>query len=219
MFADEELIRWGWPEDVWFHVDKVSSAHVYLRLKSGETMDDIPSNVLDDCVQLVKDNSIEGSKMNSVDIVYTMWSNLKKTADMDVGQVGFHNNKEVRHVKSVKKINEIVKRLNKTKVCFIRSDANFIIILILFKLILFKVEKVNVDLRQEREERDRKERENTKAAQREMKKREREEQKRKEEAAKLRSYESVMKSENMKSNQVSNCSLLTFKIFIFVLFL
>ena len=31
--SDEELIRWGWPEDVWFHVDKVSSAHVYLRLK------------------------------------------------------------------------------------------------------------------------------------------------------------------------------------------
>ena len=32
-FSDEELIRWGWPEDVWFHVDKLSSAHVYLRLK------------------------------------------------------------------------------------------------------------------------------------------------------------------------------------------
>lgn len=30
---DEDLIKWGWPEDVWFHVDKVSSAHVYLRLK------------------------------------------------------------------------------------------------------------------------------------------------------------------------------------------
>ena len=30
---DEELIKWGWPEDVWFHVDKLSSAHVYLRLK------------------------------------------------------------------------------------------------------------------------------------------------------------------------------------------
>ena len=29
---DEELIKWGWPEDVWFHVDKLSSAHVYLRL-------------------------------------------------------------------------------------------------------------------------------------------------------------------------------------------
>lgn len=31
-FLDEDLIRWGWPEDVWFHVDKYSSAHVYLRL-------------------------------------------------------------------------------------------------------------------------------------------------------------------------------------------
>lgn len=30
---DEELIQWGWPEDVWFHVDKLSSAHVYLRLR------------------------------------------------------------------------------------------------------------------------------------------------------------------------------------------
>lgn len=30
---DEDLIKWGWPEDVWFHVDKVSSAHVYLRLR------------------------------------------------------------------------------------------------------------------------------------------------------------------------------------------
>ena len=31
-FTDELLIKWGWPEDVWFHVDKLSSAHVYLRL-------------------------------------------------------------------------------------------------------------------------------------------------------------------------------------------
>lgn len=31
--SDEELLKWGWPEDVWFHVDKVSSAHVYLRLR------------------------------------------------------------------------------------------------------------------------------------------------------------------------------------------
>lgn len=30
---DEDLIKWGWPEDVWFHVDKYSSAHVYLRLR------------------------------------------------------------------------------------------------------------------------------------------------------------------------------------------
>lgn len=31
--TDEDLIKWGWPEDVWFHVDNLSSAHVYLRLQ------------------------------------------------------------------------------------------------------------------------------------------------------------------------------------------
>ena len=33
--------------------------------------------------------------MNNIAVVYTLWSNLKKTADMEVGQVGFHSNKEV----------------------------------------------------------------------------------------------------------------------------
>ena len=33
--------------------------------------------------------------MNNVDVVYTPWHNLKKTASMDVGQVGFHNSKMV----------------------------------------------------------------------------------------------------------------------------
>ena len=31
-FENEDLIKWGWPEDVWFHVDDLSSAHVYLRM-------------------------------------------------------------------------------------------------------------------------------------------------------------------------------------------
>lgn len=35
-FENEELIKYGWDEDIWFHVDDLSSAHVYLRLKSGE---------------------------------------------------------------------------------------------------------------------------------------------------------------------------------------
>ncbi|XP_015773056.1 PREDICTED: coiled-coil domain-containing protein 25-like [Acropora digitifera] len=30
---NEDLIKWGFPEDVWFHVDKMSSAHVYIRLR------------------------------------------------------------------------------------------------------------------------------------------------------------------------------------------
>jgi hypothetical protein len=33
--------------------------------------------------------------VNNIDVVYTPWSNLKKTASMDVGQVGFHNTKMV----------------------------------------------------------------------------------------------------------------------------
>ena len=33
--------------------------------------------------------------MNNIDVVYTMWDNLKKTGGMDVGQVGFHKQKAV----------------------------------------------------------------------------------------------------------------------------
>lgn len=36
-----------------------------------------------------------GNKMNNIDVVYTMWANLKKTQGMDVGQVGFFKDKEV----------------------------------------------------------------------------------------------------------------------------
>ncbi|OTF84028.1 coiled-coil domain-containing protein [Euroglyphus maynei] len=175
---DEELLKWAWPEDVWFHVDKESSAHVYLRLKTGETLDDIPSTVLDDCAQLVKANSIKGNKISNLNIVYTFWTNLKKTADMQVGQVGFHDYKQVRTIMVQKRMNEILNRLNKTKVV-----------------------KNNVDLRQEREERDRKERNKEKDIQREIRLREKEETKRREEAAKLRSYDYVMKTENMSTNE------------------
>lgn len=53
--------------------------------------------------------------MNDVDVIYTMWANLKKTQEMEVGQVGFHKDKEVRKIRVAKRINEIVNRLNKTK--------------------------------------------------------------------------------------------------------
>ncbi|XP_031959184.1 coiled-coil domain-containing protein 25 isoform X4 [Corvus moneduloides] len=95
-YENEDLIKYGWPEDVWFHVDKLSSAHVYLRLHKGQTMDDIPKEVLSDCAHLVKANSIQGCKLSSVTVVYTPWSNLRKTPDMDVGQIGFHRQKDVR---------------------------------------------------------------------------------------------------------------------------
>ncbi len=114
-FENEELLKYGFPEDIWFHVDKHSSAHVYLRLPKGQSIQTIPATVLEDCAQLVKANSITGNKTNNINVVYTPWSNLKKTADMDVGQVGFHKHKEVLSIKVDKRINEIVNRLNKTK--------------------------------------------------------------------------------------------------------
>jgi predicted ribosome quality control (RQC) complex YloA/Tae2 family protein len=59
--TDEDLIKYAWPQDIWFHVDKLSSAHVYIRLpESISSWEDIPEALLVDCAQLVKANSIEG---------------------------------------------------------------------------------------------------------------------------------------------------------------
>ena len=46
---NEDLIKFGWPEDIWFHADDHSSAHVYLRLLDGESFENIPIEVLEDC--------------------------------------------------------------------------------------------------------------------------------------------------------------------------
>ena len=59
-YENEDLIKYGLPVDVWFHVDGLSSAHVYLRLPEGCRMEDIPAETLEDCAQLVKQNSIQG---------------------------------------------------------------------------------------------------------------------------------------------------------------
>ena len=85
-YENEDLIKYGWEEDVWFHVDKHSSAHVYVRLPRGplrkqfrETgrLDHLREGTLEDLVQLTKANSIEGSKV-TCDVVYTAWENLQK---------------------------------------------------------------------------------------------------------------------------------------------
>jgi hypothetical protein len=48
-----------------FHVDNLSSAHVYVRLPEGESWEDIPKPLLEDCAQLTKANSIEGEDGHS----------------------------------------------------------------------------------------------------------------------------------------------------------
>ncbi|KAJ5951440.1 uncharacterized protein N7479_009853 [Penicillium vulpinum] len=99
-----------------FHVDNLSSAHVYVRLREGETWDNIPQPLLEDCAQLTKANSIEGNKKDNITIIYTPWSNLKKDGSMAAGQVTFHNHKLVRKVYVKQRENPIVNRLNKTRV-------------------------------------------------------------------------------------------------------
>ncbi|XP_051581109.1 coiled-coil domain-containing protein 25-like isoform X2 [Myxocyprinus asiaticus] len=146
-------------------------------MPKGTMVEDIPKEVLIDCAQLVKNNSIQGCKMNNINIVYTPWSNLKKTADMDVGQIGFHRQKEVKIVAVEKKINEIVNRLEKTK------------------------EERYPDLAAEKESRDREERNEKKAQIQEQKKREKDEMKKKKDMEELRNYSSLMKSDNMTTNE------------------
>jgi len=113
-FDNEALIQYGWPEDLWFHVDDLSSAHVYLRLPRGDSFETVPEEVVEECASLVKANSIKGCKMSEVKIVYTPWENLKKTSDMVAGQVGYHNSKRVKYI-TVKKNNDIVKKIEKTR--------------------------------------------------------------------------------------------------------
>mmetsp|Transcript_2952 Transcript_2952/g.10019 ORF Transcript_2952/g.10019 Transcript_2952/m.10019 type:complete len:214 (-) Transcript_2952:284-925(-) len=122
-----------------FHVDKMSSAHVYVRLKPGQTIDDISPETLTDCAQLVKANSIQGNKQDDVDVVYTPWDNacgetlnskpyirelqllerpamrLLKKPTMEVGQVGFKSDKKVLKIRVETRENLVVNRLNKTK--------------------------------------------------------------------------------------------------------
>ncbi|EON61110.1 hypothetical protein W97_00321 [Coniosporium apollinis CBS 100218] len=121
---NEELIKYGWEED--FHVDNLSSAHIYVRLQEGQSWDAIPKALLEDCAQLTKANSIEGNKKDNITVIYTPWSNLKKDGSMAVGQVGFKDQKkaktqaapptQVKKIHVVQRDNPIVNRLNKTKV-------------------------------------------------------------------------------------------------------
>ncbi|KAF5860836.1 Coiled-coil domain-containing protein 25 [Aspergillus alliaceus] len=99
-----------------FHVDNLSSAHVYLRLRDGELWDNLPQPLLEDCAQLTKANSIEGNKRDNITVIYTPWSNLMKDGSMAAGQVSFHNSKLVRKVFVRQRENAIVNRLNKTRV-------------------------------------------------------------------------------------------------------
>lgn len=178
-FENEDLIRYGWPEDVWFHVEHLSSAHVYLRCPADTDWETLPNELVQNLCQLVKHNSIEGSKRDQVDVVYTPWSNLKKTGNMEIGQVSFKNEKFVKHVKRVSKEKDIVKQLEKTR------------------------EEKEVDLKGLREARDRAEVEKLRKLKKEQIAKEKAERQRHEEERALKNYDSLFaeaKQSNLKGD-------------------
>eukprot|EP00300_Choanocystis_sp_HF-7_P037350 c53451_g1_i1.p1 GENE.c53451_g1_i1~~c53451_g1_i1.p1 ORF type:complete len:210 (+),score=58.89 c53451_g1_i1:47-676(+) len=186
-FENEDLIKWGWPEDVWFHVSNLSSAHVYVRMPRGMTMDQLPENVVKDACQLVKANSIEGCKKDFVSVVYTPWHNLKKTPGMDVGQVGFKNDNEVRNARRVEKDNEIVKRLKRTRT------------------------EVVPNLPEEKQARDDQEKEIKRQIAIENKRLEKDERDKKKEETERTSYDLLMNRELMQSNHRGNVDVNEFE--------
>ena len=92
-------------------------------------------------------------------------------------QVGFHKDKEVRKIKLSKRENLIVNRLNKTK------------------------RESQPDFRAERENRDKEEREAKKKIFKEVEEQNKLDEKKRKEEAELRSYDRIMKEDQMTSNQ------------------
>ncbi len=62
--ADVDLVKYAFPEDIWFHVGQnTSSAHLYLRTQGWMgSWDKLPEALVMDVAQLTKANSIEGNK-------------------------------------------------------------------------------------------------------------------------------------------------------------
>ncbi|EPY39936.1 hypothetical protein AGDE_03992 [Angomonas deanei] len=146
-------------------------------MPKGKGMDDLSQEMIEECCQLTKQNSIEGCKLNDIRVVYTPWSNLHKTNNMEVGQIGFHKENLRRYFTVEKKDTTILKRLEKTK-----------------------VEKNDVDFKKLRDERDAEERAAGRAAAQEQARKDKEEKEEHARLAKLRSYDGVLDESKMRKN-------------------
>ena len=84
-----------------------------MRPPEGYDIKNIPEQIIEECSQWVKFNSIEGCKKAEVFINYTLASNLLKTESMDVGSVSYKKPKEV-YKRKVVKDQLLVKKMSKT---------------------------------------------------------------------------------------------------------
>ncbi|CCD26459.1 Jlp2p NDAI_0H02850 [Naumovozyma dairenensis CBS 421] len=118
-FENDVLIKYGYRElnYMWFHADKYSSGHIYLQLNETEKdLNDVPNEVVNDCLQLCKSESIQGNKLNQCLIVYTPWHNLRKNKYMKPGEVSFKSMKVVKKLECFSRDNKALNRLMKTRV-------------------------------------------------------------------------------------------------------
>lgn len=77
-------------------------------------LDEVPKEILEECAQITKWNSIEGSKRGSVKIVYTYSTNLKKDKTMATGEVAFFDESKCRYM-NVSTNKKLAKTLLKSK--------------------------------------------------------------------------------------------------------
>ncbi|CAI4049787.1 hypothetical protein SUVZ_13G2650 [Saccharomyces uvarum] len=118
-FENDLLIKWSYKElnYIWFHADKYSSGHIYLKLNENEkTIDDVPQEVINDCLQLCKSESIQGNKLPQCTILITPWHNLRKSKAMNPGEVSFKSLRQCRKMECGTRDNKTLNRLTKTRV-------------------------------------------------------------------------------------------------------
>lgn len=118
-FENDWLIKYGYKElnYVWFHADKYSSGHIYLQLKPDEkSLDDVPDEVVNDCLQLCKSESIQGNKLPQCTILVTPWHNLRKNKYMNPGEVSFKSMKQCHKKICYTRDNKALNRLAKTRI-------------------------------------------------------------------------------------------------------
>ena len=132
-------------------------------------------------------------------IVYTMWSNLKKTNGMEVGQVAFHKEKLVQYTLCVCERREsmrMCRTLVQVKKATVERDTT-----VINRLNKTKTERYPVDLRSEREARDAAEREEQREAKKQERKEEEERMRLESEQRDLKAYRGVVDNEEgMRSN-------------------
>ncbi|KAL6948911.1 hypothetical protein ACO0QE_001390 [Hanseniaspora vineae] len=118
-FENDLLIKLGYKEQnlYWFHADKYSSGHVYLKLYPDESgIADVPKLVIQDCLQLCKSESIQGNKLSECRVIYTPWTNLCKSGQMNPGEVSFKSTSRCGKLMCYQRDSSILSRLKKTRV-------------------------------------------------------------------------------------------------------